>query len=251
MERTNEETQVKPRVFVGTMHYQEGDFQSCLRVVQEQKGISLTHFLVSGLEESQAHAELWSAWHRVRDCHDLFVKVDADTVLQHDQVLLEFWRLVSSNDRITGVQAPLYDFFTDDLINGLNAFRPCVSFRAPSDTLFVDRVDVGHDIIVPSEKVPESLRPAGLHCHQATDRQAFHYGLHRALKGQAHVIKKVRNVWKRTGDRTRAMALLGAAAAWSFSDMRGFSYPDERFKLAMAMATERFDELTAHLRGMA
>lgn len=238
-----------PRVFVGTMHYQEGDFQACLEAVHGQRGIVLTHFLVSGLGESQAHAELWEAWHRVRKDHDLFVKVDADTVLAHDTVLLEFWRLVSSNGRITGVQAPLHDFFTDDLINGLNAFRPCVSFRAPDDRLFVDRVDVGHDVIVQSEKVPDSLRPAGFHCHRASDRQAFHYGLHRSLKGQAHVIRKVRDAWKRTGDRTRAMALLGAAAAWSFDDRQGFSYPDERFKVALSSATEHFDELTARMRG--
>ncbi len=238
-----------PRVFVGTMHYQEGDFQACMNAVQGQKGITLTHFLVSGLGEAQAHTELWDAWHRVRKDHDLFVKVDADTILRHDTVLLEFWRLVSSNDRITGVQAPLHDFFTDDLINGLNAFRSCVTFRSPDDTLFVDRVDVGHDIIVQSEKVPDSLRPAGLHCHQATDAQAFHYGLHRSLKGQAHVIRKVKSSWIRTGDRTRAMALLGAAAARLFNDRHGFSYPEERFRRALAAATENFDELTNKMRG--
>lgn len=240
---------MKPRVFVGTMHYQEGDFQACMRAVQKQRGVTLTHFLVSGLGEAQAHAELWEAWHRARNDHDLFVKVDADTVLAHDTVLLEFWRLASSNDRITGVQAPLHDFFTDELINGLNAFCPCVTFRSSDDRLFVDRVDMGHDVTVSSDKVPDSLRPAGTHCHQATDAQAFHYGLHRSLKGQAHVIKKVRNAWNRANDRTRAMALLGAAAARSFDDRQGFSYPDVRFRLALASATEHFDELTARMRG--
>lgn len=233
-----------PRVFVGTMHYQEGDFQSCLRAVQGQRGISLTHFLVSGLGERRAHEELWAEWRIAAPEHDVFVKVDADTVLAHEEVLVELWRLMVSDTRITGIQAPLHDFFTDGFINGLNAFSPRVTFRDSTDPLFVDRVDMGHDVIIQSGAVPTRLQPAGLHCHEATDAQAFHYGLHRALKGQAHVIDRVRSAWTKTNDRTRAMALLGARAASAFSDRCGFSYPDDRFKQALAAAIVSFDDLT-------
>lgn len=229
------------------MHYLEGDFQSCMRAVREQRDVSLTHFLVSGLNEREAHAALWKAWHHARGEHDIFVKVDADTVLAHDEVLRELWNTMAANDRITGIQAPLHDLFTDGFINGLNAFSPRVTFRDTTDPLYVDRVDVGHDLVVASGDVSARLKPAGMHCYEATDAQAFHYGLHRALKGQSHVIDRVRNAWMRDKDRRRSMALLGAAASPSFADKHGFSYPDDRFKQALATALDRFDELTSLL----
>lgn len=236
-----------PRVFVGTMHYQEGDFQSCLRSVHAQKEIKLTHFLISGLGEAEAHRELWAAWRTARGSHDMFVKVDADTELAHDHVLSAFWSRMSLNERITGIQAPLHDHFTNDNINGLNCFSPRVIFRDSDDPLFVDRVDTNHDVVVASWQVGPLLTPAGFHCRAATDVQAFHYGLHRALKGQQHVINRVNIEWTKSGDRKRAMVLLGAKAAPSFVDKSGFNYPDARFKAAFQTAVNEFDEATRQL----
>lgn len=229
----------EPVVFVGTMHCGEGDFAECCRAIGEQRGVRVTHVVIADLPEKAAHNRLWQAWRDAKAGCDFFVKVDADTVLAHDEVLLEFWRVMQANPRVTGIQAPLLDYFTDGYINGLNCFSPRVTFRDTADELFCDRqVDVDHDVVVKSGQVPERLRHAGYHCYHATDAQAFHFGLHRALKGQRQVIDLVRQAQQRHGDRQRALALLGAECAGTFAD-GGFNYGDERFRLALDAAVRR------------
>lgn len=231
-----------PQVFVGTMYCGEGDYDECIRAILNQKGVNVMHAVIANQPEKEAHNRLWHAWRDVQHTgFNMFVKVDADTVLAHDEVLLELWRTMSSNPRITGIQAPLLDFFTESYINGLNCFSPRVTFQDTADTLFCDRqVDVGHDLVVKSGDVNERLRPAGFHCFSSTDKQAFHYGLHRALKGQIQIIDQVTRAWQRNGDHTRSWALAGAACAGTFTD-DGFNYNDERFNLAFEASQRRFN----------
>lgn len=234
------------RVFVGTMYCGEGDFNRCCTAIQSQKGVTVEHSVVSGLSEKEAHNELWRRWRAVQHTFDMFVKVDADTVLAHDEVLLEFWTLMQSNERITGIQAPLLDYFTDNYINGLNCFSPKVVFRETTDHLYCDRVDTNHDVVVKSQDVPQKLRPAGYHCYNPTTQQAFHFGLHRALKNQTQVLKLVNEAWRRKGDDLRAWALLGAQCAGTFSNGE-FNYTDERFSAAYESVRHKFDELRGRL----
>lgn len=237
-----------PQVFVGTMHCGEGDYDECSIAIHKQRGVALIHSVIEDLPEKEAHNALWESWRAVKATgFDMFVKVDADTVLAHDEVLLEFWHMMQANPRITGIQAPLLDYFTDGYINGLNCFSNRVTFRNTADALFCDRqVDVDHDVVIKADAVAERLRPAGHHCYRTTDAQAFHFGLHRALKGQATVIDLVRQAYRRHNDRKRALALLGAQCAGTFTS-GGFNYSDERFQQALAGVTHRYDELVKGL----
>ena len=238
-----------PRVFVGTLHSGEGDFPACEDAVRRQRGVVVQHSTFSGLPEKEAHNALWHAWREAQVGCSMFVKVDADTVLAHDEVLLELWRMMRANPRITGIQAPLLDYFTDGSINGLNCFSPRVTFNDTESDLFCDRgIDVDHDVVVKADGVPERLSPAGYHAFNPTDVQALHYGLHRALKGQASVIMRVRSAWLRHRDRHRALALIGAGLAPGFT-AGGFNYVDERFQAAARTALDRYDELIAGLAG--
>lgn len=236
-----------PRVFVGTMHAYEGDFQFCIDTVRKQKGVIVSHFIVSGLKEKEAHNALWHAWREAQDSNDLFVKVDADTVLASENTLSQIWELFAANPRLTSVQAPLHDYMTNGFINGLNAFSPKVIFNDTRDELYCDRVDTGHDMRMQSNDVPDCLKPAGLHCFHANDRQAFHYGLHRALKGQREVLTRVRGAWNLNRDRVRSFALIGAHMSPLFIQNRRFNYDDEEFKQAFDDAVTRYDELVKAL----
>ena len=232
-----------PKVFVGTMYCGEGDFEEGLSLVLAQKDVEVEHVVIRDLPEKQAHNALWQAWRSAQGRCDMFVKVDADTVLAHDGVLRAFWSLLQGNPRVTGVQAPLNDYFTAGHINGLNCFSPRVTFRDTADELFCDRqVDVDHDVVIRSDQVGNDLRPAGYHCYRATDRQAFHFGLHRALKRQANVLDRVRAAYRREPTRARGLALLGAQVADRFAD-GGFNDTDERFDVALAAVQHRFHEL--------
>jgi len=233
-----------PRIFVGTMYTNEGDFQTCLDRIQHQEDVTVTHFIVAGLKEKEAHNALWHAWKDQRDGHELFVKIDADTVLAEKNTLAEIAKLFRDNPRVTGLQAPLHDYMTDDHIHGLNVFSPKVTFNDTQDELYCDRqVDTDHDIVLRGTSLPASLTPAGLHCHYANECQAFHYGVHRSLKGQKHVINKVMEAWRRDQDRIRGFALIGASMSGIFAENRRFNYSDQEFKLAFQQASACYDQM--------
>jgi hypothetical protein len=232
-----------PKVFVGTMYCGEGDYYRSCQSIVEQRGVDVQHMTIVNLPEKEAHNNLWEAWRTIKhNGFDMFIKVDADTVLAHEEVLLEFWKLMNSNPRITGIQAPLHDYFTDGFINGLNCFSPRVTFRDTADELFCDRqVDVDHDIVIKAGGVTERLRPAGHHCFFSTEIQAFHYGLHRQLKGQYDIINKVKAACNSNNDRRR-FVLLGATMAPKFACGK-FNYTDSELLGAFEEARFKQDEL--------
>lgn len=233
-----------PKIFVGTMYCQEGDFIDCRRAIDKQTSVIITHHVIKDMPEKEAHNALWSAWRAAKQDHDMFVKIDADTVLTNDRILSEFWQVMQNNQKVTGIQAPLLDYFTDGYINGLNCFSPRVVFQDTTHDLFCDRqVDVNHEIIIKAADVPQTLKPAGYHCHRATDEQAFHFGLHRALKKQDDILALVNTAWIRNKkDRIRGMALLGASMSAQFYD-GGFNYTDEKLHQMCESTIKNYDKL--------
>lgn len=238
-----------PRVFVGTMYSGEGDFQHSIDRIRSQLNVVVTHFIVSGLKEKEAHNALWACWRQQRDSQDLFVKVDADTVLASTTTLAEICAVFKHDARVTGLQAPLNDYMTAGFINGLNAFSPRVSFNDTKDELYCDRqVDTGHDIVVRHPQLPSTLTPAGYHCHYSSERQAFHYGLHRMLKGQRDTLSRVTEAWNSNGrDRIRGFAVIGSQMAGRFFTDRRFNYTDPEFRAAFEEAERRYGEFTDNI----
>jgi hypothetical protein len=233
-----------PRIFVGTMFVNEGDFKACVDAILAQQGVTVSHTIISGMKEKEAHNALWKSWRDAKGSHDLFVKVDADTVLRDTTTLQTIYAEFAKNHRVTGLQAPLHDYMTDGLINGLNVFSPRVVFNDTKDELYCDRkVDEGHDITLRGKDLPDTLVPAGYHCHHTTERQAFHYGLHRMLKGQVQTMDLVFRAWARDRDRVRLFALVGAHMSPRFVSSRRFNYADEEFEHSFEEATSRYDEL--------
>lgn len=201
-----------PRIFVGTLHCDENDFSFCTNSLLKQKSVEVTHHIISNLSEKDAHNALWAAWRNAKDVgeYDFFVKLDADTVLAHENVLIDIAKVFMSNDSITGLQAPLHDFYTDTNIAGLNCFTPVVVFNDTKDDLFCDRnIDVNHNVVVGMNNVPASLRPAGLHCHYASEIQAFRYGYHRALKKQTQLLNTVQVAYENHKDNLRRYVIEG------------------------------------------
>jgi hypothetical protein len=230
------------RVFVGTMESGEADFDDCQAAIRRQTHKDVYHFVVSGLPEPEAHAALYEMWERVKSHHDLFLKVDADTVLAHDNVIAEHVALFAANPHLTGTQAWLYDYMTDGKIFGLGCMRNTVTLTKSTNPLYPDRVDEKHDQVLRGDALPAALNPAGNHCMHPTDRQAFHYGLHRTLKNQHENMDRVRAGWNRQRDRARALALLGAQAAPQFRKNLKFNYGDLEFHRAFQDAIDNFDE---------
>lgn len=230
------------KIFVGTMYSGEGDWERCLAAVAGQKNVDFTHFLIQNLPEKEAHNMLWNAWRGAKANHQLFVKLDADVVLRDENTLASINECFE-NPRVTGMQPYVHDFFTDSKIHaGLTCFSTHVVFEDTKDDLMCDRgVDFNHDIVLRSPNLPESLDPAGYHCHHSTLLQAFHYGHHRALKNQTSTMIKVRAAWHANGhDKVRGMAILGELHA---QQSREHNYTDENFNKAFDHALDNYDEL--------
>lgn len=238
-----------PKIFIGTMYCGENDFDACKRAIMSQIDVEVEHCIIENLPEKEAHNRLWDAWRAVQNTtFSLFVKVDADTVLANDRVLIELCNIIKANPRVTGIQAPLHDYYTNGFINGLNCFTNNVIFSNSADNLYCDRnVDSGHDIVMKAENVPDILRPAGMHCHNASRMQSFHFGLHRSLKNQHATLARVRAAWEiehaETLDDNRSFALLGAVMAGSFTREGGFNYNDLRLTSAFEEAYARREQL--------
>ena len=200
-----------PRIFVGTLTCGESEFDSCCAAIFAQTGVSVTHHVIRNQPEFEAHNMLWAAWNDNKTTHELFVKIDADTVLNRDTALFEISNLFK-NPHVTGAQIPIHDYFTDDLINGLNAFSPRVIFKNAKHKLFADHADRGHEIVLKRDDVAH-LAPIAWHGQNPSPRQSFHFGFHRKLKGQTEVLRKTANAWLKYGDTSREWALAGAANA--------------------------------------
>jgi hypothetical protein len=217
----------EPKIFVGTMWSGEAEFETCCAAITAQQGVNISHHVISNLPELEAHNELWSSWNRAKSFFDLFVKVDSDTIISDPYKFRAIWETFKSNKRITGIQIPLHDYFTQKSIAGLNCFSPKVIFNMTTDKLYCDRVDTGHDLSLKGAAV-DHLSPGGLHCAFPNKKQAFHFGLHRAMKNQRDKIKDTYLAWVHHKDDARAWALIGAMYAQT--DLKNsFNYTDNQF----------------------
>lgn len=200
----------RPRIFVGTLACGEAEFDESCRVIQDQKNVLVTHHIIQDKPEYEAHNLLWHAWADQKDYHDLFVKIDADTVLMRDTALSDIASLFGNPD-VTGAQILMQDYFTDDLIAGLNAFSPRVVFKNSKSKLFSDHADTGHKIVLKGDAV-RYLAPIAWHGKYPTPRQAFYFGYHRQMKRQKDVLRRVAKAWMTHQDAARCWALAGAAS---------------------------------------
>ena len=218
------------KVFVGTLECGEEDFQQCIKAISLQENVVVTHHVINNLPEKEAHNKLWAAWRIAKQDHDVFVKIDADTVLKTNTTLTTICELFKDNSRLTGIQAYLHDHLTSDLIYGLNCFSKKVIFNDTTDELYCDRkIDTGHDIVLRGNQLPSTLIPAADHCKFASKKQAFHYGVHRALKNQKDIYEKVCNAVKLEYSDARYFAKKGFECASLFIEHKKFNYNDNEF----------------------
>lgn len=209
---------VIPRIFVGTMACGEAEFEACCAAIAQQRDVRITHHVIKDKAEYEAHNALWAAWAVAKPNHDLFVKVDADTILNRETALAEIAGLFQTPN-VTGAQILLHDYFTDRPISGLNAFSRDVVFKPARTRLFADHADTGHKVVLKGDPVAH-LAPIGWHGRNPHPKQAFHYGFHRKLKGQMDTLRRVAELWGNHHDSAREWALAGAASArwWHRAD---------------------------------
>ncbi len=218
-----------PRVFVGTLACGEAELEEASLAIKGQEGVVVEHEVIRDVPELEAHQALFTQWNERRADFDLFVKVDADTVLSRPTAVREIWALFDAAPDVTGSQVGLLDYFGDCLVAGLNAFSPAVSFGSTDDALFCDRVaELGHRRILKPVDT-ETLYPIGWHCKYPHPQQSFHCGYRRLLKGQGDMLRAMITAWRSKGGVGRLWGLIGARAAF-FHRLDETSYSNPEFE---------------------
>ena len=215
------------KIFVGTLYVNESEFELCCNIINAQKDVDVHHEIISGLPEHEAHNKLWQTWNRAKSKHDLFVKIDADTVLNDAHSLARIARLFEADNEVTGVQLPLLDYYTNGPVMGLNCFSPEVIFTASEDPLFCDRVDSGHKKVLRGPEL-DSLYPIARHGVDPSPVQAFHFGFHRGLKKQKQIARDLARAYLDEGGIGRMYALAGFEKVGIFS--KPLNYFDKKFQ---------------------
>ncbi|GAB4392162.1 MAG: hypothetical protein Tsb005_05020 [Gammaproteobacteria bacterium] len=219
---------VKPRVFIGMLYSGEAEFLTACQAINQQENVTIEHEIIRNLPELQAHQVLWDKWNAVKHLFDLFIKIDADTILINKHAVYDIYQLFAADSEVTGAQILLHDYYTDRLIAGLNCFTKDVVFRQTKNHLLCDRVDTNHKKVLKGSAV-EHLAPIGYHCQNPHPVQAFRFGFHRALKKQHQTLSQLAHAWLKHEDDARMWALAGAMSV-SMWNKRFHNYTDAKFQ---------------------
>ena len=208
------------KIYVGTLYSGENEYEECLASIQSQTYRDFEHFVFKNLPKREAHRALFSSFLGRADVYDVLIKVDADMVLCSDTLFQRIVQKLSHSTNLDVLSVGVHDFFTGQLINGLNAYRNTVRWDFDKETLFTDIPEVARDKYLYDDK---ELAPAAIHCKNPSPLQAFHYGVHRGLKSIAKIHSTthwafLREVWrnfKKTSDVRIGLAVLGAELVYA------------------------------------
>lgn len=186
---------MSPRIQVLTLRSGENEFEACCASLSAQTLLPADHLVIADLPNAEAHAALYRAVMAGRSRYDLFLKLDADMVLNRPTALQEIAAFFAAEPDLDHIEVKVLDHFTGTLVNGVHVFSPRVEWRLDRhDPLFVD----------PAPSIPGRSRsdPPGLdhfvdHAPDPGPFQAFHFGYHRALKAWQPGRRAKRLAWAR------------------------------------------------------
>lgn len=205
---------------VGTLFSGENEFEECLASIRNQTYQDFEHFIYKNLPNVEAHHALFSDFTSKSDKFDFLVKIDADMVLCSDQLFANIVNKMAKNPDIDVFSIAVRDFFSGELINGLNTYRNSVKWDFSKDTMFVDISEVTRERTFYDQI---ELAPAAIHCKNPSNLQAFHYGVHRGLKSIQKVhstshwafIDKTWQNFLKVKDSRIGLAVLGAELVYT------------------------------------
>lgn len=207
------------KVYVGTLYSGENEYDECLDSIHRQSYTNYEHFIFKNLPNKEAHSTLFSSFIQMANQFEVLIKVDADMVLTNELVFENIVKKMEENKWLDIFSIAVYDFFSDQLIYGLNAYRNSLRWDTENELVFVDYPS-GQYTTFADDKI---LAPAAIHCKNPSRFQAFHYGIHRGVKsiqpknGSAHwaFLERARNNFQRGKDVRTGLAVLGAEMAYA------------------------------------
>ena len=229
------------KALVITLYSGEAELEDCKSAIKRQVDCEIDHVIYEGLSEIDAHNVLLEKFDKESCNYDLFVKVDADTIIDHDDAFRIVYDKIYD---VSSVQLKLYDFFTLSLINGLNFYNPQKNqYVKTSDKLYCDRSIIHSSKVLYSDQF-DNISPVGRHCAYPNDKQAFHYGFHRGLKNRKSEYDATFKAALIHKDRARMIACEGFRQAFSIKNERKeHDYTSEKFNELFLLATKNMKNL--------
>lgn len=211
-----------PKILIGTLFSGENEFDTCVRSLQDQCYTNWEHVVFKNLPNKEAHEKLYQEFMARQDRFDLFLKLDADMVLMNENALDQIVELFKKNRNLDHAELAVKDWFSDTLMMGVHITTKRAVWKKIKDNLFVD-----HNPDIPGQHVQfwDGCVPLVVHSPDPAPFQAYHFGVHRALKAfqyevegfvpaqaraQWGLLKKVWFQFVKRGDRRLGFAVLGA-----------------------------------------
>ena len=167
------------KVLVLILNSGEKELQESIDKLQHQTYKNWEKIVFSNLSNKVAHDTLYNYIMNHHDEYDLFVKLDADMVMTNDCVLENIVNYFEKNPNIDQGNFAVYDKMSNQNIMGLLVFTGKARWERNDEDLFVDYTPV-----IPGRRLLIWGRPSPVatHCLNPHLFQAFHYGVHRAMK---------------------------------------------------------------------
>lgn len=169
------------RILVGILYSDEPQFHACMESVAGQLNCFLDHLVIENLPKDEAHNMLYSTFMSRAGEFDLFVKLDADMVIQCPDFFEYLGQLFTESKVLDHYHLYVYDDILKTMISGLNVYRSSVKWGLNKENYFTDRQHISASIrrsIV--ERDPH--KNWVIHCPNPSRNQIFNFGLHRGIK---------------------------------------------------------------------
>lgn len=169
------------RILIGILYCIENELDRCIESIRMQDHKDFDYFVVSKMKNKAAHDFLYGKFMASAQDYDVFIKIDADMVLLRPTFFSEVIDALKQYPDKDHFHIGLWDFFTDRMIGALQVFRSNVRWKRNDEKIFVD-------VVVQSSRKTSfynstgPLSPAAIHCPDPGAFQAFHFGLHKAVK---------------------------------------------------------------------
>lgn len=213
-----------PRILVLTLYAGEEEFERSSESLRAQSHTRWERKIFEFLPNKEAHEALQDEVTRRSGEFDLFLKLDADMVFRDRDALERIVDLFHAHPGTDHARTAVHDWFCDSLVMGLHIWSNRVHWEPSHERLFVDT-----EPSYPGRRLTLWSDPAPFvdHCPDPGPHQAFHFGVHRALKalqrerplrhfsyGLSRVQWRIlRGTWahfRRSGDARLALAVMGA-----------------------------------------
>ncbi len=245
-----------PRLFIGTMYSGENEYEECKEMIFAQTYWNFEHFVYKDLNYKDAHDALYNEFMSKSDEFDIMIKVDADMVIREKTFFEWVINQFQSDNELDMLTMALHDFYLDDHIWGMHAYRNTVKWNTGNEIVYTDRMHV--DATIRKHKWHHEI--IADHCKDPSPFQAFHFGFHRALKavqpgrikakldGNYRKMEQVYLNYKKTGNIKLAFALAGAELMYNnnFKE-ENISYNDNLKYIFKNLFGKSTDELDAYI----